>query len=137
VTDGGRTGLSLARLGLTDDGAADILTKLGWWGHGRPGPDAEGFLWALSRAPDPNLALRTLDRLARAADTEWPELDAALRGEPALRGCWFLLRRSHRVGQSVLSSGCSPQWVWTRLMGRLHPGPASKHSVLCVTLTAI
>jgi len=104
VTDGGRTGLSLARLGLTDDGAADILTKLGWWGHGRPGPDAEGFLWALSRAPDPNLALRTLDRLARAAGTEWPELDAALRGEPALRGRLLgLLGSSTALGDHLVA----------------------------------
>jgi [glutamine synthetase] adenylyltransferase / [glutamine synthetase]-adenylyl-L-tyrosine phosphorylase len=104
VTDGGRTGLSLARLGLTDDGAADTLTKLGWWCHGRIHQDAESSLWALSRAPDPNLALRTLGRLARAAESEWVQLDTALRGEPGLRGRLLgLLGSSTALGDHLVA----------------------------------
>ena len=91
VTEGRRTVLSLARLGLTDGGAADTLTRLGWWRHGFLRQDAEDVLWALSRAPDPNLALRTLARLVSAMGDgaigeSWAELDGLMRREPGVRG---------------------------------------------------
>ncbi|MGH3913144.1 MAG: bifunctional [glutamine synthetase] adenylyltransferase/[glutamine synthetase]-adenylyl-L-tyrosine phosphorylase, partial [Pseudonocardiaceae bacterium] len=86
ATDRRRTALSPARLGLTDDGAADSLTRLGWWSEGQPRQDALDALWALSRAPDPNLALRALVRLARAAAAGWAELDAVLCRDPGTRG---------------------------------------------------
>ncbi|MGH3986862.1 MAG: bifunctional [glutamine synthetase] adenylyltransferase/[glutamine synthetase]-adenylyl-L-tyrosine phosphorylase [Pseudonocardiaceae bacterium] len=86
IADGRRTALALARLGFTDDGAADALTRLGWWRDGQARQDAEDALWALSRAPDPNLALRTLLRLATATGDGWAELDAALCRDPGVRG---------------------------------------------------
>jgi [glutamine synthetase] adenylyltransferase / [glutamine synthetase]-adenylyl-L-tyrosine phosphorylase len=86
VADGRRTALALARLGFTDHGAAAILTRLGWWRDGQARQDAEDALWALSRAPDPNLALRTLLRLANASGDGWAELDAALCQDPGVRG---------------------------------------------------
>ncbi|MGH3835078.1 MAG: bifunctional [glutamine synthetase] adenylyltransferase/[glutamine synthetase]-adenylyl-L-tyrosine phosphorylase, partial [Pseudonocardiaceae bacterium] len=86
MTDGRRIALALARLGFTDDGAADALTRLGWWRDGQARQDAEDALWALSRAPDPNLALRTLLRLANATGDGWAELDAALCRDPGVRG---------------------------------------------------
>ncbi|HEX2301517.1 MAG TPA: hypothetical protein VHH34_23950, partial [Pseudonocardiaceae bacterium] len=86
ATDRGRTALSPARLGLTDDGAADTLVRLGWWRDGQAAPDAVDVLWTLSRAPDPDLALRTLARLAGAAGAGWAELDTALREDDGLRG---------------------------------------------------
>ncbi len=86
VTDGRRTALALARLGFINDGAADALARLGWWRDGQAREDAEDALWALSRTPDPNLALRTLLRLANAAGDRWVELDAALRQKPDVRG---------------------------------------------------
>ncbi len=89
VTDG--TVLSLVRLGLTDGGAADALARLGWWCDGPLPRDAQSVLWALSRAPDPNLALRTVVRLASALGEEavghgWAELDGALRRDAGARG---------------------------------------------------
>jgi glutamate-ammonia-ligase adenylyltransferase len=87
VTEDRRTPPSLARLGLTDDGAADtLLTRLGWWRNGQVRPDAEDALWALSRAPDPNLALRTLARLGNALGEGWAELDGLVCRDPEVRG---------------------------------------------------
>jgi [glutamine synthetase] adenylyltransferase / [glutamine synthetase]-adenylyl-L-tyrosine phosphorylase len=87
VTEGRRTVFSLARLGLTDDGAADTLARLGWWHNGQVRQDAEDALWALSRAPDPNLALRTLARLGRAVGGDgWAELDGLMCRDPEVRG---------------------------------------------------
>ncbi|HKR48937.1 MAG TPA: bifunctional [glutamine synthetase] adenylyltransferase/[glutamine synthetase]-adenylyl-L-tyrosine phosphorylase [Pseudonocardiaceae bacterium] len=86
MTDGRRAALGLARLGFTDHGTVDTLTRLGWWRDGQAREDAEGALWALSRAPDPDLALRTLLRLSIAAGDGWAELDAALCRDPELRG---------------------------------------------------
>ncbi|GIF11738.1 bifunctional [glutamine synthetase] adenylyltransferase/[glutamine synthetase]-adenylyl-L-tyrosine phosphorylase [Actinoplanes teichomyceticus] len=68
----------LARYGFADDGAnaADLLggTGLRLWeaGHGPVSPDAAELIQALSRAADPNLALRQFHRLvdsvSRAAE---------------------------------------------------------------------
>ncbi|MDQ5855010.1 MAG: bifunctional [glutamine synthetase] adenylyltransferase/[glutamine synthetase]-adenylyl-L-tyrosine phosphorylase, partial [Actinomycetota bacterium] len=86
ATDGRRTALALARLGFINDRSAETLTRLGWWRDGQPSEDAGNALWALARTPDPNLALRTLLRLANAAGDGWAELDAALRQQPPVRG---------------------------------------------------
>jgi glutamate-ammonia-ligase adenylyltransferase len=81
-----RDGRSLAQLGLTEDRAAPTLAGLGWWLDDRPVRDAEPVMWALARSADPNLALRTLERLAESAGPEWKTLDAALRVDEGLRG---------------------------------------------------
>jgi glutamate-ammonia-ligase adenylyltransferase len=86
VTEGGRAGPSLARLGLTQDGAAGIVTRLGWWYGGQARDDVEDMLWALSRAPDPDLALWALARLSRAVRSGWVELNNALCHDPVVRG---------------------------------------------------
>ncbi len=86
ATDGRRTAPSPARLGLTDDGAAATLTRLGWWRDGQARQDAVNALWALCRAPDPNLALRTLGRLCSALGPGWAELDGLLCWDPEERG---------------------------------------------------
>ncbi|MGH3873180.1 MAG: bifunctional [glutamine synthetase] adenylyltransferase/[glutamine synthetase]-adenylyl-L-tyrosine phosphorylase [Pseudonocardiaceae bacterium] len=85
AADGRRSALALARLGFTDRGAAGTLTTLGWWRAGQPRDDAEDALLALSRAPDPDLALRTLLRLANAIGDGWAELDAALCRDAGVR----------------------------------------------------
>ncbi|MBV8997121.1 MAG: bifunctional [glutamine synthetase] adenylyltransferase/[glutamine synthetase]-adenylyl-L-tyrosine phosphorylase, partial [Pseudonocardiales bacterium] len=121
MTEGGRTGLSLARLGLTDDGAGTTLTKLGWWGNGQVRQDAEDALWALSRAPDPNLALRALGRLASAAGPDWAQLDAALRQEPGVRGHLFgLLGSSTALGDHLVAHPST--WHGVTSSGALQPG---------------
>ena len=88
MTEGRKTALFLARLGLTDGGAADALARLGWWREGSLHPDEQGVLWALSRAPDPNLALRALARLGAAlgGGDGWAELDEMLRRDSGARG---------------------------------------------------
>lgn len=86
MTEGRRTALSLARLGITDGGATETLARLGWWHNGQVRRDAEQILWALSRAPDPNLALRSLARLGHTVGDGWLELDGLLRRDPGMRG---------------------------------------------------
>ncbi len=54
-------------------------------------------MWALARSPDPNLALRALERLSEAAGPEWPALDAALRMDEGLRGRLITLLGSSTV----------------------------------------
>jgi [glutamine synthetase] adenylyltransferase / [glutamine synthetase]-adenylyl-L-tyrosine phosphorylase len=84
VTDR-RTGVSLARLGLTEQRAATTLEQLGWWSDEGPAEGAEPVMWALARSPDPDLALRAVERLAQAVP-DLPALDAALRSDDVLRG---------------------------------------------------
>ncbi len=81
-----RSPTSLARLGLTERRAAQILHGLGWWAGDGPASGAEQVMWALARSPDPDLALRTVERLADAAGSGWVEVDAALRTDVGLRG---------------------------------------------------
>ena len=121
MTEGGRIGLSLARLGLTDNGAEATLTKLGWWDNGQVRQDADDALWALSHAPDPNLALRALGRLASAAGPEWSQLDAALRREPAVRGRLFgLLGSSTALGDHLIAHPST--WNGLTTSEALRPG---------------
>ena len=80
-----RTRTSLARLGLTEPRAEDILHELGWWDGDRPVLGAEDVMWALARSPDPDLALRQVERLSEAAP-DWKRVDAELRTDVGLRG---------------------------------------------------
>jgi [glutamine synthetase] adenylyltransferase / [glutamine synthetase]-adenylyl-L-tyrosine phosphorylase len=78
---------SVGRLGLVDPPAGERLTQLGWYDH-----DDQSHidrLWSLSRAPDPDAALRALVRLSENPDTGWDELNAALLTERPLRGRLF------------------------------------------------
>jgi glutamate-ammonia-ligase adenylyltransferase len=80
-----RIGTSLARLGLTEPWAEATLAELGWWSGDKPVPGAEPVMWALARSPDPDLALRSMERLAQIVEDR-AELDAALRTDTGLRG---------------------------------------------------
>ncbi|MDT7659996.1 MAG: [glutamine synthetase] adenylyltransferase / [glutamine synthetase]-adenylyl-L-tyrosine [Pseudonocardiales bacterium] len=107
-----RDGRSLARLGLTEAWAAPTLATLGWWVDDRPLRDAEAVMWALARSPDPNLALRALERLSEADRTEWSALDAALRKDEGLRGRLLaLLGASTALGDHLVSRPA----VWRHL----------------------
>ncbi|OBG78765.1 MULTISPECIES: bifunctional [glutamine synthetase] adenylyltransferase/[glutamine synthetase]-adenylyl-L-tyrosine phosphorylase [unclassified Mycobacterium] len=78
---------SVGRLGLVDPPANDRLSQLGWYDHDdQPHVD---LLWSLSRAPDPDAALRALMRLRENLGAGWDELNAALLTERALRGRLF------------------------------------------------
>lgn len=84
MADRARTVTSTARFGLTDDRAHVALRAAGWWGDGGPARGAERMLAALARSPDPDLALRGIDRMRESGP--WTELDAALREDVRLRG---------------------------------------------------
>ncbi|HEV7792181.1 MAG TPA: bifunctional [glutamine synthetase] adenylyltransferase/[glutamine synthetase]-adenylyl-L-tyrosine phosphorylase [Pseudonocardia sp.] len=107
-----RSGASLVRLGLTEPWAEQTLTELGWWDAGRPATTAEPVMWALARSPDPNLALRALERLSEADRTEWSALDAALRKDEGLRGRLLaLLGASTALGDHLVTRPA----VWRHL----------------------
>ncbi|RZQ59276.1 bifunctional [glutamine synthetase] adenylyltransferase/[glutamine synthetase]-adenylyl-L-tyrosine phosphorylase [Amycolatopsis suaedae] len=77
---------SVARFGLTDDRAAQQLRDAGWWSQTGPADGVADLLIALSRTPDPDLALHGVDRLREADPAGWAELDAELRQNAGLRG---------------------------------------------------
>ncbi|WP_181781063.1 bifunctional [glutamine synthetase] adenylyltransferase/[glutamine synthetase]-adenylyl-L-tyrosine phosphorylase [Pseudonocardia pini] len=98
-----RTRNSLARLGLTEPWAEDTLRELGWWAGDRPVEGAEHVMWALARAPDPDLALRQVERLAKAA-ADWKTVDGELRTDVGLRGRLFaLLGASTALGDHLIA----------------------------------
>jgi glutamate-ammonia-ligase adenylyltransferase len=77
---------------------------LGWWAGDKPAPGAENLMWALARSPDPDLALRTLERMA-AAVPDWPVFDAALRRDVVLRGRLLaLLGGSTALGDHLVTN---------------------------------
>jgi glutamate-ammonia-ligase adenylyltransferase len=83
TSTGGRSAVpSPGRLGLLDDTARADLATLGW-----SSAATVDLLWALSRAPDADLALRALVRLHdREGPGDWPQIDALLRSSKAFRG---------------------------------------------------
>jgi glutamate-ammonia-ligase adenylyltransferase len=76
----------LARFGLTDERAESELRAAGWWDTTGPTPGSEAVLISLSRSPDPDLALRGLDRLREADPSGWADVAEALRVDRPLRG---------------------------------------------------
>lgn len=107
---------SVGRLGLVEPSAGSVLTLLGWDTE----PCVE-LLWSLSRAPDADIALRTVVRLAEALGDDWPELDAALRQDRALRGRLFsVIGSSLALGDHLVAN---PRY-WQLLTGDLRlPSP--------------
>ncbi|GAA4682933.1 bifunctional [glutamine synthetase] adenylyltransferase/[glutamine synthetase]-adenylyl-L-tyrosine phosphorylase [Pseudonocardia yuanmonensis] len=98
-----RTRTSLARLGLTEPWAEQTLAELGWWAEDRPVEGAEPIMWALARSPDPDLALRQVERFAKAAG-DWKTVDAALRTDIGLRGRMLaLLGASTALGDHLIT----------------------------------
>lgn len=75
---------SAGRLGLVEPTAPADLARLGW-----DSDEHIELLWSLSRAPDADVALRTLTRLAEALGDDWRQLDAALLKDRSLRGRLF------------------------------------------------
>ncbi|WP_168703413.1 bifunctional [glutamine synthetase] adenylyltransferase/[glutamine synthetase]-adenylyl-L-tyrosine phosphorylase [Gordonia paraffinivorans] len=85
TTRSGRSAIpSAGRLGLLDKGAPQSLAELGW-----NTPESVDVLWALSRSPDADLALRTLVRLRAEMGEEWAEIDSELRSNRSFRGRLF------------------------------------------------
>ncbi|RMI27978.1 bifunctional [glutamine synthetase] adenylyltransferase/[glutamine synthetase]-adenylyl-L-tyrosine phosphorylase [Nocardia stercoris] len=76
----------VGRLGLLEPTAPAALREFGW-----DNPDSIPLLWALSRAPEADLALQTLMRMRERLGDGWAELDSALRSGTALRARLFAL----------------------------------------------
>lgn len=76
----------VGRLGLLEPSAADSLRELAW-----DNVESVPVLWALSRAPDADLALNTLVKLREGLGTDWAALDSVLRTDTSLRGRLFAL----------------------------------------------
>ena len=75
---------SVGRLGLVEASAPANLATLGW------DTDAHvELLWSLSRAPNADIALHAMVRLAEALGTQWHQLDTALLADRSLRGRLF------------------------------------------------
>ena len=105
---------SVGRLGLVDPSASERLAQLGWYEHD-DGAHVD-LLWALSRAPDADAALRALVRLYENPDTGWDELSAALLTDRGLRGRLFaVLGSSLALGDHLVAH---PQ-SWKLLRGKV------------------
>lgn len=105
---------SVGRLGLVDPPASQRLGQLGW--TAQDDKAHVDLLWALSRAPDPDAALRALVRLAENPDTGWDELNAALLNERPLRGRLFsVLGSSLTLGDHLVANPKS----WKLLRGKV------------------
>jgi [glutamine synthetase] adenylyltransferase / [glutamine synthetase]-adenylyl-L-tyrosine phosphorylase len=105
---------SVGRLGLVDPPASERLAQLGWSEHDDPAH--VDLLWALSRAPDADAALRALVRLNENPDTGWDELSAALLSDRGLRGRLFaVLGSSLALGDHLVAH---PQ-SWKLLRGKV------------------
>ena len=131
---------SPGRLGLLDTRAGDWLDYLGWTDE-----DAVPMLWALSRAPDPDLALGALVRLrealaaeshaksstARAGiDSGVAALDSALREDLRVRGRLLgLLGASSALGDHLVAEPTR----WTMLRSDL----PTREDVLAAMLGAV
>jgi glutamate-ammonia-ligase adenylyltransferase len=78
---------STARYGFSLAARAEAqLRAAGWWDAAGPGTESEPVVAALSRAPDPDLALHSVDRLREAVGDGWAELSSALTEDRGLRG---------------------------------------------------
>ncbi|MBC6451456.1 bifunctional [glutamine synthetase] adenylyltransferase/[glutamine synthetase]-adenylyl-L-tyrosine phosphorylase [Actinokineospora xionganensis] len=86
MADRARSISSAARFGLTESRAEEELRAAGLWGDTGPISEHEVTLTALSRTPDPDLALRGLDRVRTLDPESWPQLRAALTVDRKLRG---------------------------------------------------
>ncbi|SEM12617.1 bifunctional [glutamine synthetase] adenylyltransferase/[glutamine synthetase]-adenylyl-L-tyrosine phosphorylase [Rhodococcus maanshanensis] len=90
---------SVGRLGLVEPTAGDELAHLDW-----ANPESLELLWALSRAANADLALRTLVRVKDGLGDGWAELDAELRTDTALRGKLFgLIGASSAFGDHLVA----------------------------------
>jgi glutamate-ammonia-ligase adenylyltransferase len=118
---------SPARFGLTAGRAESELRAAGWWGEG-PLPEAEATLGALAKAPDPDLALRGVDRLRESDSDGWPALDEALRTDAGLRGRLFAVLGS---SSALADFMVSRPGEWRRLLpGAVTPGESYPATLL-------
>ncbi|RDH75847.1 bifunctional [glutamine synthetase] adenylyltransferase/[glutamine synthetase]-adenylyl-L-tyrosine phosphorylase [Mycolicibacterium moriokaense] len=121
---------SVGRLGLVEPSASADLDRLGW------NTDAHvELLWALSRAPDADVALKTMVRLADAAGRDFDELNSALLKDKALRGRLFgVVGSSLTLGDHLVANPRS----WHLLAGSVSlPAPEELRSVMTETAESV
>ncbi len=133
MADRVRSVVSIARYGLTDDRAADYLRAAGWWGETGPVKEHEPSLVALSRSPDPDLALLGIDRM-RAGDPDgWSGLSAALATDRGLRARLLaVLGASSALGDFVIAR----PGEWRRLLTDRQSAPAGYPAALLAAVEA-
>src|SRR3954447_20278043 len=110
----------VGRLGLVEPSARADLDRLGW------NTDAHvELLWSLSRAPDADIALRALVRIADALESGWDELSRVLMTDRGLRGRLFgVLGASLALGDHIVANPKS----WHLLQGDVTlPSSAELH----------
>lgn len=120
---------SVGRLGLVHPQAATHLEQLGW--------NTEShveLLWSLSRAPDADVALLAMVRLADALGDDADELNRRLLTDKALRGRLFgVLGSSLALGDHLVAH---PQ-SWRLLAGAVDlPGTDELHSIFTAAARA-
>jgi glutamate-ammonia-ligase adenylyltransferase len=114
-----RSSSSPARFGLTDPRAEEILYAGGWW-RGGPVEGAELVLGALSRSPDPDLALQSLGRLRDAVGGQWSAVAEALNTDGGFRGRLIsVLGSSTALGDFLIANPTE----WRRLTSEVAPDP--------------
>jgi glutamate-ammonia-ligase adenylyltransferase len=85
---------------LLEPSAAASLREVGW-----DNVESIPVLWALSRAPDADLALSTLMRLRESIADGWDAIDSAIRTDSSLRGRLFaLLGSSSALGDHLVAA---------------------------------
>jgi glutamate-ammonia-ligase adenylyltransferase len=113
MSDPVRSAASPARFGLTEARSEDQLRAVGWWADRWPTPGNEQVLVALSHSPDPDLALRGVERLSEALGDRWTGLADALQADPVLRGRIFAVLGSSTALADFLVA--NPE-RWTRFV---------------------
>ncbi|HEX6352987.1 bifunctional [glutamine synthetase] adenylyltransferase/[glutamine synthetase]-adenylyl-L-tyrosine phosphorylase [Actinophytocola sp.] len=128
MSDPVRSHISSARYGLTDDRAGEYLRAAGWWDNaGGPTKNHEPILVALSRSPDPDLALRCVDRMRTGDPAGWSGLDQALAMDRGLRARLLsVLGASSALGDFVAAR----PGEWRRLLTDRQSTPSAYPAAL-------
>jgi glutamate-ammonia-ligase adenylyltransferase len=126
-----RSHISIARYGLTDDRARDYLRATGWWSEDALVEDYEPTLVALSRSPDPDLALRMIDRMRTGDEANWNGLNQALATDRGLRArLMSVLGASSALGDFVVAR----PGEWRRLLTDRQAEPVDYPSLLVASV---
>ena len=127
MADRVRSVVSTARFGLTDDRAEEYLRAAGWWGERGPVADHEASLVAVSRSPDPDLALLGIERMRTADPDGWTGLNRALATDRGLRGrLTAVLGSSSALGDFVIAR----PGEWRRLLTDRQTAPVDYPAAL-------